>query len=645
VFVIGTAGHVDHGKSTLVHALTGINPDRLREEQERQMTLDLGFAWLRLPSGREVSIIDVPGHEDFIRNMLAGVGGIDLAMLVIAADEAVMPQTREHLAILDLLQIPQGIVVLSKSDLVTDPDWLELVIEDVRESLAHTIFARAPIIPVSALTGNGLEKLKTELDRQLDAAVPRRDIGRPRLPIDRAFSITGFGTVVTGTLLDGSLHVGDEVELVPGGLTSRIRNLQTHKTRVLEALPGSRVAANLLGLEPGQISRGQVLASPGWLTATNLVDARLKLLLSARQALQHNTEVEFFTGAAQSLCHIRLLDVKELAPGSEAWVQLRLQEPVALVRGDRFIVRSSSPNMTLGGGVIVQTKPAKRYRRFQPEILAQLEALQRGTPEDLLLQSLTRSGISEARHIIQLIGMPGEVVALSLEQLIQTGQIVALTSNGDLAGLAQSGTGFATIGQWHTVCDNLASILKDYEQRNPLSLGMPREELKNRLRLSAALFNQVIERARSAGLIEGDTSTIHSAGWSPTLSGDQQRAVDQVMRSFAAAGFTPPTSSDIEAQLGPGLLSYLVQSGKLVRVADNVLFSAATFAEMTQRVIAYLTDHETITVAEVRDLFGTSRKYALGLLEDLDSRRITKRLGDARVLRVRDARVTSALDG
>lgn len=642
MFVIGTAGHVDHGKSTLVHALTGINPDRLREEQERQMTLDLGFAWLKLPSGREVSIIDVPGHEDFIRNMLAGVGGIDLAMLVIAADEAVMPQTREHLAILDLLQIPHGIVVLTKADLVNDPDWLELVLEEVRESLAHTIFAKAPIIPVSALTGSGLDKLKAELDRQLDASEPRRDIGRPRLPIDRAFSITGFGTVVTGTLLDGRLHVGDEVELVPGGLRSRIRNLQTHKTKELEALPGSRVAANLLGLEPGQISRGQVLATPGWLVATNLVDARLRLLSSAPQVLQHNMEVEFFSGAAQSPCHIRLLDVEQLAPGSEAWVQLRLQNPLALVHGDHFIIRSASPNMTLGGGVVIQTQPGKRYRRFQPEILAQLEALQRGTPEDLLIQSLTRTGISEARGVIKQSGLPSDVAALSLWQLIRTGQIVPLLPVADTAGLPQSATGIATIGQWHTTCDNLVKSLQDYELRFPLSLGMPHEEMKSRFKLPTALSNQVIERARADGLVEGDTTNIHRAGWSPALSCAQQEAIAKVMRAFSDAAFTPPSASDVEAQLGPDLLAFLIQSGKLIRVADHVLFSAATYVEMEQRVVAYLYNHETITVAEVRDLFGTSRKYALGLLEDLDSRRITKRLGDARVLRVKDTRSTSA---
>ncbi len=639
MFVIGTAGHVDHGKSTLVHALTGINPDRLREEQARQMTLDLGFAWFKLPSGREVSIVDVPGHEDFINNMLAGVGSINIALLVIAADEAVMPQTREHLAILNLLHIPQGVVALTKADLISDPDWLELVQEEIRESLRHTIFANSRIIPVSALTGAGLDELKHELDRLLDKADLPRDIGRPRLPIDRSFSITGFGTVVTGTLVDGRLHVGDEVEIVPGTVRSRIRSLQTHKTKEQEAQPGTRVAVNLTGLEPEDLYRGQVLTTPGWLTATTLADARLEVLVSAPSALRHNVELDFHSGAAQTPCHLRLLDSKELAPGSSGWVQLRLTKPVALVRGDRFIIRSSSLNQTLAGGVIVQVNPARRYRRFQQDVIDPLNKLLNGTSEDLLLQALLKARILDIRGLVAASGVePAEAEAVAL-QLIEHGQVLVL---GDLAGgpLLQANSGLVTIGVWNNLRDSILETLQDYEQRAPLAMGMPREELKSRLKLPPAFANQILERAVTEGIVTADNMLIRRQGWSPALSDVQQRTMTSVISTFAQAGFTPPPTSEIEKLVSDELLTYMLQSGKLVRVGDNVLFSAEIYQAMEKRVIDYLQTHDHITAAEVRDLLGTSRKYALALLENLDSRRITKRLGDMRVLRAKDSSTT-----
>jgi len=338
--VIGTAGHVDHGKSTLVHALTGIDPDRLKEEKEREMTIDLGFAWLRLPSGQEVSIVDVPGHEDFIRNMLAGVGGIDLALFVVAADEGVMPQTREHLAILDLLQVQGGVVALTKSDLVEDPEWLEMVQEEVREELAGSVLQEAKIVPVSARTRQGLSELLAELDRLLQLPISRRETGRARLPIDRVFSMAGFGTVVTGTLIDGRLRIGQEVEILPLSsarsrpppLKARIRGLQMHKTKVELAIPPSRVAVNLTGVSTEQLHRGDVLTIPGWLHPTAQLDARLRLLKDAPRPFAHDSTVDFFTGTAQCQARVRILDRKELAPGEDGWVQLVLSAQVSVIK-------------------------------------------------------------------------------------------------------------------------------------------------------------------------------------------------------------------------------------------------------------------------------------------------------------------------
>ncbi|MHB1295144.1 MAG: selenocysteine-specific translation elongation factor [Anaerolineae bacterium] len=634
MYVIGTAGHVDHGKSTLVRALTGIDPDRLREEQERQMTIDLGFAWLTLPSGREVSVVDVPGHEDFIKNMLAGVGGIDVALFVVAADESVMPQTREHLAILDLLQIPQGVVALTKSELIDDPEWLDLVREEVREQLVGTVLAKAAIIPVSSVTGAGLPELARELDRLLDAAEPRRDVGRPRLPIDRVFSIAGFGTVVTGTLIDGRLVVGQEVEIVPGGLTARVRGLQSHKVKVQDAEPGSRVAANLSGVTVDELQRGQVVTKPGWLRPTELVDARLRLVSQGNWTLRHNALVDFYSGAARAEAYVRLLDADVLEPGQEGWVQLRLSEPVALARGDRYILRLPSPSMTIGGGQLVQPNPGRRHRRFRPEVLARLESLARGTPEDVLLNVLGRQPALEARQAIERANLPEEEAAHALVGLMESGLVLALSETPPTeAALVRSGTGVLLQDSWERLRGQMVATLESYHQRNPLRGGMPREELKSRIRLDGSLFNQAVERAAREGTLAASQALVRLASYAPQVTPEQRRQIDRLLAEFRANPFAPPSLQQAEETLGSDLLQFLLQEGRLVKVSDAVLLDAETYAEMERRVVAYLKEHETITVAEVRDLFSTSRKYALGLLEDLDSRRVTKRVGDARVLR------------
>jgi selenocysteine-specific elongation factor len=389
--VIGTAGHVDHGKSTLVEALTGINPDRLKEERERQMTIDLGFAWMTLPNGQPVGIVDVPGHRDYIEYMLAGVGSLDAVVFVVAADEGVMPQTREHLSIVDLLQIPAGIVVLTKADLVDD-DWLELVTADVGAVLRGTVLAGAPIVPVSAVTGRGLDDLRTTLQSVLAERPERPDLGRPRLPIDRAFSLAGFGTIVTGTLLDGSLLVGDEVVLLPSGLSARVRGLQTHKAKLERARPGSRVAVNLAGVELAQVRRGMVVARPGMLEPTTLIDVRLRLLAEAALPLKHNAELKFFTGASEVVAVARLLDADAMQPGETGWVQLQLAEPVTVAKSDRFIIRRPSPGETIGGGQVVDAHPRRRWHRYDPHTLARLETQARGTPGEMLRQALDGLG-------------------------------------------------------------------------------------------------------------------------------------------------------------------------------------------------------------------------------------------------------------
>ncbi len=337
--VIGTAGHVDHGKSSLIEALTGIHPDRLKEEQDREMTIDLGFGWLSLPDGEEIGIIDVPGHRDFIGNMLAGVGGIDAALLVIAADEGIMPQTREHLAILDLLQIPGGIIVLTKMDLVSDPEWVELVEADIRKAVANTVLKNAPILRVSARSRVGLDQLVTVIAEVVHAKGARADLGRPRLPIDRVFKMSGFGTVITGTLSDGTLSIGDEVQILPSGLIGRIRGLEHHNKKEESASPGSRTAVNLAGLATDAIHRGEVLTHPLQYRPTRRLDAHFQLIKDNTLPARHGMEVKIFIGTSEKIATLRLLDAEELAPGQEGWIQLDLREPVVAVRGDRYILR------------------------------------------------------------------------------------------------------------------------------------------------------------------------------------------------------------------------------------------------------------------------------------------------------------------
>jgi len=639
--VIGTAGHVDHGKSTLVLALTGINPDRLKEEQARAMTIDLGFAWMTLPNGERVGIVDVPGHIDFIENMLAGVGGIDAALLVIAADEGVMPQTREHLAILDLLAVPTGVIALSKADLVSEPEWLELVQEDIRQVVQNTCLATAPIVPVSARTGQGLDLLIETLTEILAAVPPRRDLGRPRLPIDRAFNLPGFGAIVTGTLSDGVLEIGQEVAIYPGRegepLKARVRGLQTYHEKTERAFPGSRVAVNLAGVRLEDLARGMVLASPGSLIPSTLIDVRLRVLKDAPFPLRHNQEVAFFTGAAEVMARTRLLDSEALAPGAEGWVQLHLKAPVAMRPGDRFIVRLPSPSVTMGGGVIVDVVP-RRWRRFRAEVIRRLETLAHGAPADQLLQALAAIEPTSLADLRARSQLPAELVEPALAELIDEGQIMALAGglpapdNNDQLVISASG--------WRSLSARLIEIVEDYHRRYPLRPGIPRQELKGRLEGNRAsftgrAFNEIMGRAAAEGIIEEENALVRRAGFRVMLSPDQERSALTLLAAFERQPATPPSVADAIASVGSEVFQALLDQGRLVKVSDEVAFVPTAYAQMVAQIREFLAREGSITVAQARDLLQTSRKYALALLEHLDALRVTRRVGDARVLRER----------
>jgi selenocysteine-specific elongation factor len=644
VRVIGTAGHVDHGKSTLVHALTGIDPDRLKEEKEREMTIDLGFAWLALPSGERVGIVDVPGHKDFIKNMLAGVGGIDAALFVVAADEGVMPQTREHLAILDLLQVQGGVVALTKVDMAEDEDWLDLVEADLLDVLEGTVLDGAPVVRCSGRTGEGLNELVTELDRYLTASAPRRDVARPRLPVDRVFTIAGFGTVVTGTLVDGHFTVGQEVEIQPSGLKARIRGLQTHGQKIEQAVPGSRVAINLTGLGKDEIHRGDVVTTPGWLRPTTLVDCHLRYLEDAPLPLKHNASVDFFSGAAETQARVRLLGRRILPPGGDGWVQIRLANSVALAKGDRFIIRQPSPSVTIGGGKVITPFPGRRHRRFEAEVIERLETLAHGSPEEVLLQDLERQQPCEMRDLFSRTTLSRQLAKDSLEALINEGQVLALDNSlaKTGAGPVLSDTSFLiTRSGWGALREQIESLLGAYHRQFPMRAGMPREEVKSRLTrhiptLTPRLLNEIVGRAVVEGWLaetEGASDRIRLASHEVTFAPKQQQAVDYLIYTFRQAPYTTPSVSQCEEQVGSEVLNALIEQGQLVKLGDDVLLLTSTYEEMRDRIVGYLRVNERITVAQIRDMFGTSRKYALALVGYLDEKRITRRVGDERVLR------------
>jgi selenocysteine-specific elongation factor len=636
MYVIGTAGHVDHGKSTLVKTLTGIDPDRWEEEQRREMTIDLGFAWLSLPSGRSVSIIDVPGHERFIKNMLAGVGGIDAALLVIAADESVMPQTEEHLAILDLLGVERGVVVLTKADLV-DEEWLTLVGEEVSDKLRDTSLAAAPQVAVSARSGQGLPALLAALDAQLDQTPSRtQEHGAPRLPIDRAFTVGGFGAVVTGTLLDGPLHLGDEVEIGPKGLRARVRGLQTHQRKEEIALPGTRVAVNLAGVSHHDLARGDMLALPGRLRPAELLDARLRLVADLSRPLKQNDRLDLFVGAAETPCRVTLLDSDELRPGQSGWVQLRLDRPIAVSRGDRYILRQPSPSHTIGGGQIVDLNPP-RHRRFRPETSAALESLARGRPADLLLRALDDGQPREWAALIKQTGLPQGAAEDAIKELVGEEKVVLLGAGDRVLGIGESEPQYPipnaqspwmiSAKGWATLTEKLATALRGYHRRYPLRAGMPREELRSRLKLSVDALDAVLSAAAAQGCASMRDMSVGLPDHMPTLAPEQERVVRRLLDAYRAAPYSPP-APDVE----PELLGWLLEQGQIMRVAPDVAFLPQTYAEMVAWAREQISSTGSVTVAQFRDRFGSSRKYALALLEHLDERKITRRAGDARVL-------------
>jgi selenocysteine-specific elongation factor len=639
--VIGTAGHVDHGKSTLIEALTGIHPDRLQEERDREMTIVLGFAWMTLPDSEEIGIVDVPGHRDFIENMLSGIGAIDAALFVVAADEGVMPQTREHLAILDLLQIKGGVVALTKIDLIDDPEWLDLVEADVVETLSGTVLSSAPIVRVSAKTGEGLTNLLDAISTELAVKPPRPDLGRPRLAADRIFTMPGFGTVVTGTLTDGHFEVGDEVIILPRKIRGRVRGLQTHKRTEKIAVPGSRTAINISGVDVQQVARGDVVTHPGCYGTTRRMDVLFRMLPDVDQPLRHNTEVKLFIGASEVVSRLRLLGTDVLNPGEEGWLQLETRKPVVAIRGDRYILRRPSPAETLGGGVVVDPEPKGRHKRYDDPIIQRLESLVGGTPEEILLQSMLATGIAPIGEVNSRSSLSADIAEQALRNLLESGQALLLDENRNLK---QPNALVTSRSYWSQIENLIRVAISEYHRQFPRRQGIPREELKSRLRLSTRIFNAVMRRILREGSLSersirenlpgiSPVPVIYEPGHKITLTPDQQRAVDALLVKFSADPHAPPTIKNCIAEIGEDSYNAMIDTEQLIPVSNDVVFRVDDYKVMVAQVKEMIREMGSISVAQMRDRFKTSRRYVLAFLEHLDAINVTVRDGDIRRLK------------
>lgn len=614
--ILGTAGHIDHGKSTLVKALTGIDPDRLKEEKERGITIDLGFADLNYPDGLTVGIVDVPGHERLVRNMLAGAGGIDMVILVIAADEGIMPQSREHLAICDLLRIKSGIIVITKADLV-EKDWLDLVIEEVREFVKGTFLERAEIIPVSARSGYNLDLLKERI-HQLALTIETKPVNEIfRLPIDRVFTLKGFGTVVTGTLISGLIKVDDDVEILPAGLRSKVRGLHSHGKPIKTAYAGQRVAINLQGIDKEDLSRGDVVVTPDVLRPVTYIDAKIEMLPN-QQPLKTRSVVHFHLTTLDTLGRIILYEVEEIKGGESGYCQIRLSEPVVALSGDRFIIRRFSPVITIGGGTVLDPYPLKRRKT---EGIGDLIVYESGSLLERLSTKIKKAGAKGLNKRFLKGWVRAEIPAIedSIKVLKEKGEIIQIEEvllHGDV---------------YEGICNEIKRLLKVYHESNPLSPGMQKEELRSLLKISPEIWNGLLSTIRG---VKVEKNLVCLEGFS--ISSADSEVSGRILKILDESGFQPPSKEELSEilQLRPkevsDILRLMQKEGRLTRINDSLYLTRQHYDRMLSLLKDFFSKKPQMTVAEFRDLLGTTRKYAIPFLEYLDSNKITLRVGEVR---------------
>lgn len=629
--ILGTAGHIDHGKTALVKALTGVDTDRLKEEKERGITIELGFTFLDLPSGIRLGIIDVPGHERFVKHMVAGVWGIDLVALVIAADEGVMPQTREHLDICRLLKVKKGLVVITKIDLV-DHDLLELVKEEVTEIVQDTFLKDAPILPVSSVTGVGISGLLSTLDRLSEEIEERSCDGLFRLPIDRVFVMKGFGTVVTGTMISGTLSLGETIEILPSGLEGKVRNLQVYNRPVERAMAGQRAAVNLQGIETSAVERGNVLVHSHTLTPTQIIDVYLESLPSAERPMRHRTKQRFHIGANLTNASVFLLDREELAPGEGGFVQLRLERPVVALPQDRFVIRGSGVIQTLGGGVVLDTHPAK-HKRYSPSVIEDLMVLRDGSDEQVLGQQILRSGMAGITFLdlLNRVAMPPREIQEILGRMIEKGNLVLV--DPEKLKVVNS-------HHYERLREMMLAQLREFHQRFPMKSGLAKEELRTKLpvevdvRLFQILINGLMQS--KAVILERDKLRLPEHQVS---SVDEKGLIKRVEEAILKGGLQPPSPKELSEEWSEeeekmlAVFEHLVHEGVLVKIKSGMYFHRNPFEHLKEELVSYLKKNQEITTPQFKEITRASRKYAIPLIEYFDQIKLTLRLGEKRVLR------------
>ena len=628
--IIGTAGHVDHGKTLLVKALTGIDTDRLVEEKKRGITIELGFAHLDFDDGTQAGIVDVPGHEKFIKNMLAGAGGIDLAMLVVAADEGFMPQTVEHLGILSLLGIQDGLVVITKCDMA-DPEWVEMVKEDVRTHVEGTFLEGKPVFTVSAYTGQGIPELRQALKELVQKAAEKNMRTPFRLPIDRVFSVDGFGTVVTGTLIEGSVSNGDMAEILPGGVQARVRNLQVHDRDVETAYAGQRVAINLAGVKKADLGRGDVIARPGSVRTSLMLDARLQNLKNSQRTILSGSQVHLYHGSAVRLCKVVLLDRDALQPGESCYAQLRLTEEIAAKRGDRFVIRFYSPLETIGGGVVLDDLP-RRHKRGDQAVLEALAIRESGSGDDQLVQLVAEHGHSlpTLEKLAAPQNLDREELGRSLEELASAGKVLQPLPGRYLAASV-----------FDAIWDSCRGLLEQYHRQNPLHAGMKVAELRQKLlkNTDQAVADAILAALAREGKIKAVADRYALADFAVHLTKRQSAIREKLLQTYRKAGLEVPGLDEVIASFPPAeqgdcrqVVESLVSGGGLVMLTPQLCLHSQVYAQVCDKTRDFMAEHQELTLAEFRDLLGTSRKYALAVLEYYDKNKILKKDGDVRRL-------------
>lgn len=624
--IIGTAGHVDHGKTALIKALTGIETDRIKEEKKRGITIELGFAYLDLPDGEKAGIIDVPGHEKFVKNMLAGAGGIDLALLVVAADEGFMPQTREHLGILSLLNISEGIIVVTKKDMV-DEDWLEIVCDEVRQEVQGTFLENAQIIPVSSYTGEGIEQLRQAIFTMIDQKTQIKNLDVPfRIPVDRIFSVEGFGTVITGTLIEGTMKVGDPVTVYPSRIESRIRNLQVHSQDVQEAYAGQRVAVNLAGLKKTDLNKGDVIAVPDSMHTTMMIDIHLTVLKDCDREIRNATRLHLYHGARDILCKIVLLDRDSVGAGESCYAQLRLEEEIAVKTGDRFVLRFYSPVETIGGGVILDSNPFK-HKRNDAVVLESLKLKEGGSDREKISVALRDySARFETLDFLQIqTGIPKEQFDQQINKLIK-----------DKVAFRVSDNVVIHTDYLNRLKDSAVKLLESYHKENPLREGMKKDEFRNKLIKyeDISVVDKITDSLVNRKVLKYVNNCVALADFEVQQDNNQQ----EIENAFLQGGFSPESPDQIAARFPKvknfkQVLESLVNTGKLVRVDEKILLHADYYNKALTLAKEHVDQNGQITLAEMRDLMGASRKFAVAVLEYWDKRGITKKVGDARTFK------------